>query len=343
MGEMILGLGMFVGLGIFLSLAYVADRPERSGLRWLVLGLVALVDLGLMLVGGSFGLAMLVPGVSDTLRSTYLAALGTEAAAERLVTGLPIFGWLCLAVGLLGLMLLWQPMRRAATRWLPLDPDRIVHAVALQYALYTLVLSAMTAVTLSAAAVGSDSFMNELQGASSVEAITGQFLGFVVLSFLGVGVFVRRDVRAALYRLGLTRRFHGRLWAVATLAGLASAWLVDSAWKVLSPESLAEVTRISEVLFEPLLALGVMGAVLAGVLPGVSEELLFRGAAQPRFGLLATAVLFMIVHTQYTISPALAQILAMGIILGLVRERANTTTAIAVHATYNFTVFMLGM
>ena len=39
----------------------------------------------------------------------------------------------------------------------------------------------------------------------------------------------------------------------------------------------------------------------------------------------------------------LAQILAMGLILGLVREHVNTTTAIAVHASYNFLVFLLGI
>ena len=51
----------------------------------------------------------------------------------------------------------------------------------------------------------------------------------------------------------------------------------------------------------------------------------------------------MIVHTQYTLSPALAQILAMGLILGIVRERSNTTTSIGVHITYNFVVFLLGV
>ncbi len=343
MGEMLFSLVLFAALGLWLSLAFVADRPGHGGLKWLVLGLAALVDLGLMLLGTTFGLAMLVPGVSEALRSTFAIELGTRAAAERLVAGLPLFGWLCLAVGLLGLMLLWRPMRQATARWLPLDSARAVHAVALQYALYALVVSALTAVFLSAAVVGGDAVVEQLQGASSVLALVGQFAGFVVLAFLGVGLLVARDGRAALARLGLSRRFDWRLWVVATLVGLASAWLVDTAWQALAPESLAEVSRISEALFEPLLALGVLGAVLAGVLPGVSEELLFRGATQPRFGLLATAFLFMIVHAQYTVSPALAQILAMGIILGLVRERANTTTAIAVHASYNFVVFMLGM
>ena len=69
---------------------------------------------------------------------------------------------------------------------------------------------------------------------------------------------------------------------------------------------------------------------------GIGEEILFRGAAQPRLGLPLTALLFAAVHTQYTVSPALVHIFVTGLLLGVVRRRANTTTAIAVHASYNF-------
>jgi hypothetical protein len=43
------------------------------------------------------------------------------------------------------------------------------------------------------------------------------------------------------------------------------------------------------------------------------------------------------------VSLALVQILVVGLLLGLVRLRANTTTSIAVHATYNFVLVMVAM
>jgi uncharacterized protein len=342
MVEMVSTLVLFLGLGLVLTLAYVAERPGLTGLRWLVGGLVGALDALLMLAGATFGLVMVVPGVAQQLEATYALTL-TASAAHQLVTGLPMFGWLCAAAGLLGLMLLWRPMRQAATRWIPIDPDRVVHAVALQYALFAVVSSALTVVVLPAIISGSGPQELEKFSRGTLPSLVGQFVGFVALAALGVGWLVCRDGRATLARLGLTRRFDWRWWLGATAVGLASAWLVDAGWRALSPESLAEVSKISEVLFKPLLSLGLFGAVLAALIPGISEELLFRGAAQPRFGLLLTALLFMVVHTQYTLSPALAQILAMGLVLGLVRERVNTTTAIAVHATYNFVVFALGI
>jgi membrane protease YdiL (CAAX protease family) len=371
----------FLVMGGLLTLAFVADRPAQAGLRWLVYGIVAAIDGLLILFGATFGLVMIVPGVAASLRSSYALWLGTAEAAERLVGGLPTFGWLCAIAGLLGWLLLWRPMRQAATRWLPLDPDRTVHALALQLALYAVVVAAVTAVFVPALAVGDAAQLERLADTISLAGLVGQFTGFAVVAVLGVGWLVSRSGRETLARLGLGRRLYARWWLGATLVGLVSAWMVDAAWQALSPESLAEVARISEILFSPLARLDLVGpllaslpppvaealvsageavlralpsgsgellartqgALLVAVLPAISEELLFRGAAQPRFGLLATALLFMVVHTQYTLSPALAQILAMGLVLGLVRERANTTTSIAVHASYNFLIFLVGI
>ena len=48
----------------------------------------------------------------------------------------------------------------------------------------------------------------------------------------------------------------------------------------------------------------------------------------------ATAV-FALGHVQYALSPAIVEIFIVGLALGWLRERANTTTCIAVHASYN--------
>jgi membrane protease YdiL (CAAX protease family) len=208
-----------------------------------------------------------------------------------------------------------------------------------QYALYLLVMSAMVAVFMPAM-IESPLIQDQL-GHSIVASLIAQNVGLVLVSLLGVGLFVARPWTDVLERLGLTRRFDWRWWLGGTAAGLASAWLLEFAWRALSPATLAQVNDISDILFKGVASLGLLGALLAGILPGIGEEIVFRGAAQPRFGLFVTALLFALIHTQYTVSPALAQILAMGLILGIVRERVNTTTSIAVHASYNILLFLL--
>jgi membrane protease YdiL (CAAX protease family) len=75
--------------------------------------------------------------------------------------------------------------------------------------------------------------------------------------------------------------------------------------------------------------------VLLAVSAGVAEEVLFRGALQPRLGLLLTSLLFTATHLQYGLSIVLAVILLGGLSLGLLRKYANTTTAILCHVTYD--------
>jgi membrane protease YdiL (CAAX protease family) len=62
---------------------------------------------------------------------------------------------------------------------------------------------------------------------------------------------------------------------------------------------------------------------------------------QPRFGLWVTAVLFAAGHTQYGLSPAFFEVLLIGVVLGLIRKKANTTTCIAIHTLYNFLDILL--
>lgn len=83
-------------------------------------------------------------------------------------------------------------------------------------------------------------------------------------------------------------------------------------------------------------------ALLAGA-TGVGEELLFRGAVQPIFGIGFTSFLFATAHVQYGITPVTFVVFIIGIILGLIRRQYNTTTSIFVHSGYNFVLGMLSL
>jgi membrane protease YdiL (CAAX protease family) len=87
----------------------------------------------------------------------------------------------------------------------------------------------------------------------------------------------------------------------------------------------------------------VAGAFALGLSAGISEELLFRGAVQPRLGLLLTTFLFAIGHLQYGLTVATFEVFLIGLVLGLVRKRSNTTVCIIIHASYNTLGTLLGM
>jgi membrane protease YdiL (CAAX protease family) len=74
------------------------------------------------------------------------------------------------------------------------------------------------------------------------------------------------------------------------------------------------------------------------LLPAICEEILFRGALQPRLGLVLTALLFTSIHTQYSISFDTLAVFVLALGLGLIRKYTNTTTSAICHSTYNLIV-----
>ena len=98
--------------------------------------------------------------------------------------------------------------------------------------------------------------------------------------------------------------------------------------------------RLSDALVGPLVA-SIPGILTLGLAAGIGEETLFRGALQPRFGLLFTSLLFAILHSQYGITFSTLAVFIVGLFLGLLRIRFNTTTCVMTHAAYNITLGMI--
>ena len=70
------------------------------------------------------------------------------------------------------------------------------------------------------------------------------------------------------------------------------------------------------------------------------EEVLLRGALQPRLGIVLTALLFGALHVQYQV-PGMLVIVLIGIGLGIVKERTSTSCVILVHVLYDAGAFFL--
>ncbi len=308
---------VFLPLVVLVVLANFGERHQIA--RYLTYG--ALLALNSLL--GLMGLLLVVVGIIGP-------QFWAEAAPEMGVVDWGAMGLVLVVTAGVASLLLLPPMRRLIARLgLKVDPGSCVHATALSLASLLVGTSLINLWLIP--------LVTEQPAAISITPLDVwmQELGFAVLGITGVGLFVRRDLRATLERLKLRRLSPGDvgLGMGLVVALLAFAWLVAWAWSQWWPESYEEVGRISDILFGSLQS--PVGALTLGLAAGLGEEVLFRGALQPRFGLLMTTLLFTVAHTQYTVSPALAEIFVVGLVLGLVRDRGSTTLAILVHAGYN--------
>jgi hypothetical protein len=170
----------------------------------------------------------------------------------------------------------------------------------------------------------------DLLGAGS---LWGGLIGMTLLAFGGVGFLVRRDLRATVERLGLApiRPWH----LVVVVLGVAFLFVLNGGAEALQrrwfPDLWASDQRINTMLAGRLSR---AEAVLLGVSAGVGEELSMRGALQPRLGLVLTSLVFAALHVQYSWI-GMGVILALGLTLGEIRRRTNTTVAILIHGLYD--------
>jgi hypothetical protein len=135
----------------------------------------------------------------------------------------------------------------------------------------------------------------------------------------------------------------GREWLIAIGVGLGMVPLVLLVEALASTVGLgadADVQRLSEQLLGSLFTTP-LGILTIGLSAGLGEETLFRGALQPRFGLIIASVVFALVHSQYGITLSTVIVLILGFLLGWLRIRYNTSTAMITHAVYNMTLGLI--
>lgn len=283
----------------------------------------------------ALGLALFVPGVALSLMPAELEAL--FAANSLLPLNVRAAGITFALMGVWGMLASLAPVRRQLARILPIAPAAAVHTLAL---------------FLSGVLIGNSVFTLGQGGLAELETtavsvpitdVVLQQAGFAILAFAGVGAFVRRGGTAVLQRLGLVRPTamqlrSGLRWMVGMLA---IQWAVGVAWALANPDQATVLSNVNEAFLGDIDSLGEW-FVLA-LAAGIGEETLFRGALQPAFGLVATAALFSVVHVQYGLTPITLAVFLIGLMLGVLRRRTNTTVAIAAHFGYNFTLGLLSL
>ena len=285
---------------------YERTAAVLGGAIWLILAMVAAFNLVLVLA-------------AVTLNGTGSGGRGLLGyAAVLLITGV-VAG-----------MLIAAPVRVVVARVLPIDPRSAVHATAL-------VLSVVLVGSQLASQVSVDVLSQQAQAGSALAPIDliAQELPFLLAAVLGVGLFIRRDPRAVLDRLGLVRPTAWQLVLALAAAGVFYAFGngADALSHIITPGVAQKVEAANQRLFGQLA--DPVGIATIALSAGICEEALFRGAMQPRLGILWTALVFTAVHTQYGLSLDAAAVLVLAIGLGLLRRITNTTTSTACHVVYN--------
>lgn len=190
---------------------------------------------------------------------------------------------------------------------------------------------------------GLEGVAEEFEGGISGWSLLLNTLPVIVLSLMGVGLGVRRGWRATARRLGLEAlTVEGFFVAFGvTIVLFIGVLTVTAIWMALvSDETFDEQTEASNALADSVSTLGL--AFLVAATAAIGEEIAFRGALQPVFGLWPTALLFAATHAQYTLTPASLIILGVALAFGWIRLRYNTTVAIMTHFMYNFIPLAVG-
>lgn len=242
----------------------------------------------------------------------------------------------CLLTFAISSAFLLPPVRRLLARGMPIDPDSVLDCTALVLVAYYVGYTFAQLTLLG----GLDSLAEGTVSPSLLDlALGGLFM--VAFALAGVGWGTRRRLSETLSRLKLQAMTY-RQWGIAgglTIAFLAFDYTVSLAWSKLDPGSYATVSRAMAGLFGDLVVPG--KALVLALSAGVGEELLFRGALQPRLGIWFTSLAFALGHLQYGFSPALVEVFIISIVLAYLRQKANTTTCVVVHTAYNFLDLLL--
>lgn len=211
------------------------------------------------------------------------------------------------------------------------DPRSPVHTLALVFSVYIFGLQLGIFVMVG----GISGYAEDV----SIDAFTlaYNFIPMLAIPLIGVGAFTRRSWGAVAARLGLSGLTLESL-AIGAVSAIvlifvqifmAGIWLALAGQETFESQSEAS-QAISDSINTIWLALGVAFTAAVG------EELAFRGALQPIFGLRWTAVIFTLIHMQYTFTPAALIIFVVALGFGWLRQRYNLYASIVAHFVYNF-------
>lgn len=314
---------IYIGITLYLANHQQITGEHGGPLRWLLYGVSVLTFMYALFI-------LQFPMIQPTADLQMPPIDPTAAGVNFVLTAI-----LCLlSVQIVASATMRDRIRRVLPASATYDPNSPVHTTA-----WVLTL-AFVCITIGNFVVGGG-IAGLAQNLESNSVGLGDILFedilWIFAAALGVGLFLRRTPQQALARLGLrfpTRQdFTGGVGVGILLFAVVVA--TSTIWAlVVSPEELRQQTAASEQLAQAFNTLPM--SLLLSLIVAFGEEIFFRGALQPVFGIWLTSLLFAVVHTQYTLTPATLIIFVTSMALGWLRQRYSTSASIIGHFVYNF-------
>jgi membrane protease YdiL (CAAX protease family) len=324
----------------FVILAVLARWGEesRSGkaatlVYWFVLaGAFSIFVLIFAFIG------VLPAGTLEGFRDSGAAAEPGKIFGTGTIVRIAIAFLASLLSALIGTLCFLPAVRRALAKILPIDAQSFVHATALA-AVVMLTLSCLIPLVvagkpplLELARAG-----GAFQQTQSLRDAVYSLIWAVPAALLAVGYPGKRNVRDVIQRLGVVWPSRRQtmfaflaiigLFVGLTILGNGTKWLwLRMGWNI-------TITDATGTLFG--FAMGPVATLILGLSAGIGEEITFRGVIQPRLGIVLSASMFSAVHAFQYGFDGLIQVLALGLVLGVIRKVANTTTAALIHWGYD--------
>ncbi len=342
-------IAMLPFLGAILIANIAERRRDLNVLNYISLLLLCLLMLGLGAVGLGVGLffasANAGAGVpAGTVTSPNPILTGMDPAAQQALASAP---WITISLILLvmtvvaGLMMI-TAVRKVVANMLPIRADSPVHMAALVLTSLTIGLNIWQSVLLTPLATAQAATGDTAMTTTYFDVLVFPLLTLTIAAVIGVGLYVRRNEAEVFERLGLRGlTLKHVLIAIVTTAILVPVGLgTEMLWQQLDPAGYKQVGDLSQALLGGFS--GIAGALAIGGSAAIGEEIFFRGAYQPRFGLLLSALLFASFHVQYGLSPATLLVFVIGLVLGVLRQRTSLSVCMLVHFLYNATLVLIG-
>lgn len=191
-----------------------------------------------------------------------------------------------------------------------------------------------------------------LLNSQTVADLLSDDMPYALLALAAVGLFITRTRKQAAARLGFADHSTKDL-ILWTLVALALAYIVGHVGGFINTYLFFRFEPASCQAQQIAIGnnIGGTGAtqltILAMcVIPGIAEELLFRGALQPRTGMLIPAIISAFNHTTATCNgfptTIMLYLFGLNIIWGVMRKYGGLFPSIVLHSAYNINV-MLGI
>lgn len=293
---------LFLAVGIAIGLAFWTKKAQTDRSAYVGIYLLFGIPGGLLTLAG---LALIVNGLNE--------------------------GPFALAIGLALLLPLISSFRKLLAKYTPYDPASPIDLTGL-----AILLTLIAFLGVSVLTTGDSS--DDLVATSTftlVVSLIVTMLTFVSLAYISVGYRFWRNGYEATERLGIRKP---SIMTILIGVGYVIPVLIMNLiggllTQIFQPDRTADLDQTLNAMTDGILTPA--GALLIGLTAGIGEELFFRGALQPRFGIILTSFAFALMHTQYELTWVILGMFGIGILLGLERQRYGTVAAIITHATMN--------